>query len=91
MIRKRPAADGGVVVTFSLPDEGRPVSVVADFNDWDPYSHPMRRRSNGTRSVAVPLPPGARARFRYLGPDGFFDGGHFDPDRIDDYIASQRR
>lgn len=26
-----------------------------------------------------------------LGPDGFFDGALFDPDRLDDYIAGQRR
>ena len=26
-----------------------------------------------------------------LGPDGFFDGGHFDPDAVDDYIAAQSR
>jgi NitT/TauT family transport system ATP-binding protein len=26
-----------------------------------------------------------------LGPDGFFDGGLFDPDDIDSYIASQAR
>jgi NitT/TauT family transport system ATP-binding protein len=25
-----------------------------------------------------------------LGPDGFFDGNLFDPDRVDDYIAAQR-
>jgi hypothetical protein len=27
----------------------------------------MRRRSNGTRSASVTLPPGTRVRFRYLG------------------------
>jgi two-component system, oxyanion-binding sensor len=26
-----------------------------------------------------------------LGPDGFFDGGRFDPDAVDDYIAAQSR
>lgn len=26
-----------------------------------------------------------------LGPDGFFDGGRFDPDTVDDYIAAQSR
>jgi two-component system, oxyanion-binding sensor len=25
-----------------------------------------------------------------LGPDGFFDGMIFDPDRLDDYIEAQR-
>jgi 1,4-alpha-glucan branching enzyme len=76
MIRKRPKGTI-TVVTFAIADEGAPVSVVADFNGWDPYSHPMKKRSNGTRSVAVELPQGAATRFRYLAGDGrFFD----DPD-----------
>jgi hypothetical protein len=32
----------------------------------------LRKRSNGTRSVAVTLPAGRPTRFRYLG-----DGGHW--------------
>ncbi len=77
MIRKRKNNAGSTVVTFAIPDEGEPVSIVADFNGWDPNLHPMRRRSNGTRSVAVELPEGATTRFRYLTEDGdYFD----DPD-----------
>jgi hypothetical protein len=60
-------------VTFILPDDVGPVSVVGDFNGWDPAAHPLRRRSNATRSVAVDLPPG-RYAFRYLADgQGFFD------------------
>lgn len=58
-------------VTFSLPaDEpaGR-VSVVGDFNDWEPGRHELQARRNGTRTVSVPLDPG-RYRFRYLASDG---------------------
>ncbi len=77
MIRKQPTAAGTVKVTFALPDTGQPVSVVADVNAWDPHAHPLRKRSNGTRSVAVELPPGTSVRFRYLDASGrFFD----DPD-----------
>ena len=68
---------GTVKVTFALPDDGRPVSVIADFNNWDPLAHPLRRRANGTRSVAVVLPAGTTTRFRYLADGGaYFD----DPD-----------
>lgn len=54
-----------------------PVSVVGTFNDWSPYAHVLRRRSNGTRSVAVTVPAGQEVRFRYLA-----SGGHWfdDPD-----------
>lgn len=36
-------------------------------------------------------PVGSAGASLTLGPDGFFDGGLFDPDRIDDYIASEAR
>lgn len=36
-------------------------------------------------------PVGSAGASLTLGPDGFFDGGLFDPDKIDDYIASQAR
>ena len=57
-------------VTFSLAADGPPTSVVGDFNDWDPLAHPMRRRANGTRSVAVEVPIGSTLRFRYLADGG---------------------
>lgn len=61
-----------VKVTFALPvDEvDQAVSVVGDFNGWDPLAHPLRKRSNGTRSVSVELPVGTTARFKYLTHDG---------------------
>lgn len=65
---------GGVRVTFVLrpgTPRGR-VSVVGDFNGWEPGAHELRPRSNGTRSVAVTVPDGARMRFRYLA-----EGGHW--------------
>lgn len=59
-------------ITF-VPNHLGPVSVVGDFNRWDPLVHPLRRRSNGTRSVVIKLAPGAYA-FRYLADGGvFFD------------------
>lgn len=77
MIRRKNSTNEHVSLTFAVADEGIPVSVVGDFNAWDPHSHPMRKRSNGTRSVTVDLPKGACARFRYLDANGrFFD----DPD-----------
>lgn len=70
MIRTTPRPKARVEVTFVLPDEVGPASVVGDFNDWDPYAHPMRTRSNGTRSASVEVPQGSELRFRYLLDDG---------------------
>ena len=65
----------GARVTFSVAAK-TPVSVVADFNGWDPIAHPLRSRGEGVRSVTVSLAPGSYA-FRYLADGGlFFD----DPD-----------
>jgi 1,4-alpha-glucan branching enzyme len=61
-----------VKVTFVLPlsEAGLATSVVGDFNDWDPLAHPLRKRSNGTRSVTLEVPCGASYRFKYLSADG---------------------
>ena len=77
MIKKtKPGRNGTVRVTFALSaDEPRgAVSVVGDFNDWDPFAHPLRRRANGTRSAAVTVEAGSMLHFRYLGEGGvWFD------------------
>lgn len=67
---------GDVKVTFVLdgtaPDG--PVAVVGDFNDWSPFTHVLRKRSNGSRSASVTVPAGGEVRFRYLASDGrWFD------------------
>ncbi len=70
----KPGRSGAVRVTFALPaDEPRgAVSVVGNFNDWNPFAHPLRRRANGTRSAAVTVPAGSRLRFRYLAEGGIW-------------------
>ena len=72
----RPDRDGTVRVTFALPADqpDGAVSVVGNFNDWDPFAHPLRRRANATRSAAVTVPAGSTLHFRYLGEGGrWFD------------------
>ncbi|HYB49238.1 MAG TPA: isoamylase early set domain-containing protein [Streptosporangiaceae bacterium] len=68
--------DGKVRVTFALPadEPGGAVSVVGNFNDWDPFAHPLRLRANRTRSAAVTVPVGSTLHFRYLAEGGvWFD------------------
>ena len=61
-----------VKVTFALPLEVAelPTSVVGDFNGWNPLAHPLKLRSNGTRSVSVQVPAGGTYHFKYLAADG---------------------
>ena len=68
----KPGRNGTVRITFALPadEPSGAVSVVGDFNDWNPLAHPLRPRTNGTRSAAVTVPAGATLRFRYLAEGG---------------------
>ena len=70
--RRRISGSNTVKVSFilSADDSRLPASVVGDFNDWDPASDPMVRRSNGTYSAVVPLVAGGAYRFRYRSADG---------------------
>jgi 1,4-alpha-glucan branching enzyme len=76
----KPRRDGLVRVTFTLPmgEPAAAVSVVGDFNAWNPFAHPLRVRANRTRSASVSVPSGSTLRFRYLA-----EGGHwFDDDTV---------
>jgi 1,4-alpha-glucan branching enzyme len=61
-----------VRVTFALllDHSAGGCSVVGDLNGWQPGTHSLRRRSNGTHSASVTLQRGTRIRFRYLGSNG---------------------
>lgn len=81
MIKRENKGDK-VHLTFVLPadqPQGR-VSVVGDFNEWTPGKHTLVKRSNGTRSVKVAVPPGATYEFRYLGERGLW----FDDPEVED-------
>ncbi|MFD9722376.1 isoamylase early set domain-containing protein [Streptomyces sp. NPDC059072] len=78
---ERKQLKGRTQVTFVLP-EGTPpgpVSVVGDFNHWNPSAHPLTSRGDGTRAATVSLPNRARHSFRYLAAgDYWFDDEHAD-------------
>ncbi len=76
----KPGRDGSVRVTFALSadEPDRAVSVVGNFNDWNPFAHPLRRRANRTRSAAVTVPAGSTLHFRYLAEGGLW----FDDDTV---------
>ena len=72
----KPGRNGTVQVTFALPGEapGRAMSVVGDFNGWDPFAHSLRHRANGIRSATVTIPAARMLHFRYLAEGGsWFD------------------
>lgn len=72
MIKVTDASPKAVKVTFvvGVDECDQPLSVVGDFNEWDPFETPLRKRSNGTRSAAIELERGASYRFKYLADGG---------------------
>ena len=72
--------NGDVLVTFMIDDE-RPVSVVGDFNGWDPSRDPFVEELDGRRYVTVSVPADTVTSFRYLA-----DGGEFFDDPNADHI-----
>ena len=87
MIKRTKASAESVKVTFVVgADEcDEPVSVVGDFNGWDPLALPLRKRSNGTRSASVELPVGGAYRFKYLAAGGRW----FCDSSSDDYAENE--
>ena len=75
-------------VTFRVPAaigrDAAGVSLVGEFNDWQPDATPMKKLSTGEFSVTVDLPTGREFHFRYL-----IDGKSWENDwEADDYRAS---
>ena len=59
-------------VVFELgPGEGQhEVSVLGDFNAWDAFATPMKRRRDGSMRAKVKVPRGYVYEFKYLSDDG---------------------
>ena len=73
-------------VTFELPPQANAetVALCGEFNGWDPAKNPMKRRRDGSFSLAVSLKPGEEYRYRYL-----LDGEKWENDwAADNYIPN---
>jgi 1,4-alpha-glucan branching enzyme len=40
---------------FCVAPEAKQVSLIGDFNDWQPEAHPMNRQPDGSWHIAVPI------------------------------------
>lgn len=79
-------------VTFKIPAselpealEVRSVSVVGEFNDWDPEANPMKLTKKGVFQTAVDLEPNQEFAFRYVANDKHF----FNAWEADDYRQNE--
>ncbi|MEB8330092.1 isoamylase early set domain-containing protein [Flavobacteriaceae bacterium KMM 6897] len=54
-------------VTFIVPaEDAKKVSVVGDFNDWNPKKHVLKKLKNGTFKGTLDLPVENTYEFKYL-------------------------
>ncbi|MEV7614183.1 isoamylase early set domain-containing protein [Streptomyces sp. NPDC089799] len=86
---ERKQLKGRTQVTFILPENTPhgPVSVVGDFNHWNPAAHPLEARGDGTRAVCVTLPAHATHAFRYLAAGDYW----FDDEGADSHDGTNSR
>ncbi len=74
-------------VTFSLPEQPgvKTAHLVGEFNTWDKSATPMKRKGDGSYSVALNLEAGKEYRFRYL-----LDGTRWENDaHADRYVPNE--
>ncbi len=62
--------DAKVVFELGAGESDHRVSVVGDFNGWDPYANPMKRRRDGTQRAKIKVRTGLTYEFKYLSDDG---------------------
>ncbi|MFD3552005.1 isoamylase early set domain-containing protein [Streptomyces goshikiensis] len=76
-------------ITFVLPADvpPGPVSVVGDFNDWQPGAHELKERKDGSRAVTVALPREGAHAFRYLAAGDYW----FNDDSADGHDGHNSR
>ncbi len=72
-------AGTGVRFAVVAPNAGQ-VSVIGEFNGWDPAKHPMTGTDQGVWQVFIPgLAPGTRYKYRVVSRDGKFRADKADP------------
>ncbi|MFI5982435.1 isoamylase early set domain-containing protein [Streptomyces sp. NPDC051555] len=63
------------------------ISVVGDFNHWNPAAHPLETQGNGTRTATVALPTHTTHSFRYLAAGDYW----FNDDTADGHDGPNSR
>ena len=69
MLKKTPIKNSDKVsVTFQIEEhsEADALHIAGDFNGWEPDKTPMKRRKDGSWSVAVRLNPDQRYEYRVV-------------------------
>jgi hypothetical protein len=88
-ITKQYLRSGNCKVTFKIPEAAAPdaknVTIVGDFNNWDPAATPMTGLKTGDFKITLTLEAGREYRFKYL-----IDGNRWENDwGADRYVPNE--
>lgn len=77
-------------VTFSLPaEDAETVSVVGDFNDWNPAKTPLKKLKSGTFKGTISLPVDGTYEFKYLVDGEYVNEPEADEYRYNEYAGTE--
>lgn len=77
-------------VTFSVADNGaKKVSVIGDFNNWNPKEGELSKLKNGTFKGVFELAKDASYEFKYLVDENFINEPEADSYRWNDFAGSE--
>ncbi len=89
MLKKADLGNGHVRVSFCVSQEiwANSISLVGDFNDWDPQSLPLRQsHDDGNWSVTLDLESGRSYHFCYVvDSEAYMCDDHCDGCRLSDH------
>ncbi|MCF8241816.1 MAG: isoamylase early set domain-containing protein [Melioribacteraceae bacterium] len=75
-------------VTFKIPNtevkEAGQISLIGEFNEWNPTVHQMKKLKDGSFSITLDLEKDKKYQFRYL-----LDGKYYlNDDESDDFVLN---
>jgi len=77
-------------VTFTVPAEAAAkVSVVGDFNNWDPKGSALKKLKNGIFKGTFDLPKENTYEFRYLVDETYVNDNEADSYKWNDYAGAE--
>lgn len=66
LLKSKPECKIKFTLTAEESGNAAAVSLVGDFNSWDPAATPMKKQKNGDFTATLTLPTGFTSKFRYL-------------------------
>jgi len=83
-LKTKPECKVKFALSADMIGDGRQVSVVGDFNNWDASAHPLRKQKSGVYASTMNLEIDHTYQFRYL-----IDNHHWlNDDMADAYVPS---